>query len=39
MLREELQKYKTGLNKRARMVIANKADLLASGDGNNTEEV
>jgi GTP-binding protein len=30
MLREELEKYKTGMCKRARMVIANKADLLAA---------
>jgi GTPase len=33
MLREELEKYKEGLSERARMVIANKADLLAS-DGD-----
>ena len=33
MLREELEKYKTGMSNRARMVIANKADLLsAAGD-------
>ncbi len=33
MLREELEKYKTGMSNRARMVIANKADLLsAEGD-------
>ena len=36
MLREELEKYKEGMSKRARMVIANKADLLAS-DGNSDE--
>ena len=30
MLREELEKYKTGMSDRARMVIANKADLLAT---------
>ena len=30
MLREELEKYKTGMSKQARMVIANKADLLAA---------
>jgi len=30
MLREELEKYKTGMSNRARMVIANKADLLAA---------
>jgi GTP-binding protein len=30
MLREELEKYKAGMSKRARMVIANKADLLAA---------
>jgi len=43
MLREELEKYKVGLSKRARMVIANKADLLAATaddeDGGDTEEV
>ncbi len=33
MLQEELEKYKCGMSKRARMVIANKADLLAS-DGD-----
>jgi len=33
MLQEELEKYKCGMSKRARMVIANKADLLA-GDGD-----
>jgi len=33
MLREELAKYKPEMNERARMVIANKADLLAS-DGD-----
>ena len=33
MLREELEKYKSGMSNRARMVIANKADLLsAEGD-------
>jgi len=30
MLREELEKYKTGMSNQARMVIANKADLLAA---------
>ena len=30
MLREELEKYKAGMSNRARMVIANKADLLAA---------
>jgi hypothetical protein len=30
MLQEELEKYKCGMRERARMVIANKADLLAS---------
>jgi GTP-binding protein len=30
MLQEELEKYKCGMNKQARMVIANKADLLAN---------
>ena len=30
MLREELEKYKIGMSKRARMVIANKADLVAA---------
>ena len=33
MLQEELEKYKEEMSKRARMVIASKADLLAS-DGN-----
>jgi len=33
MLQQELEKYKRGFSKRARMVIANKADLLA-GDGD-----
>jgi len=33
MLQEELEKYKCRMSKRARMVIANKADLLAS-DGD-----
>jgi len=33
MLQEELEKYKVGMSKRARMVIANKADLLAA-DGD-----
>ena len=37
MLREELEKYKVGMSRRARMVIANKADLLASDA--NPEEV
>ena len=37
MLQEELEKYKCGMSKRARMVIANKADLLASG--GDPEEV
>jgi GTP-binding protein len=36
MLQEELEKYKPGMSKRARMVIANKADLLAS-DGDPEE--
>jgi len=36
MLREELEKYKPEMNERARMVIANKADLLAS-DGDPEE--
>ncbi|KAH9956381.1 GTPase [Lactifluus volemus] len=36
MLREELEKYKDGMSRRARMVIANKADLLAS-DGDPEE--
>ncbi|KAI0271061.1 P-loop containing nucleoside triphosphate hydrolase protein [Russula aff. rugulosa BPL654] len=36
MLREELEKYKTGMSNRARMVIANKADLLAA-EGNPEE--
>jgi len=40
MLREELEKYKVGLSRRARMVVANKADLLAAAaaaDGDDTE--
>jgi GTP-binding protein len=36
MLQEELEKYKCGMSKRARMVIANKADLLVS-DGDPEE--
>ncbi|KAI0060023.1 GTPase [Artomyces pyxidatus] len=36
VLREELEKYKPGMSKQARMVIANKADLLG-GDGNADE--
>jgi GTP-binding protein len=36
MLREELEKYNVGMSGRARMVIANKADLLA-GEGNPEE--
>ncbi|KAI0306128.1 hypothetical protein B0F90DRAFT_1923774 [Multifurca ochricompacta] len=36
MLREELEKYKPGMSERARMIIANKADLLAS-DGDPEE--
>lgn len=36
MLQQELEKYKGGMSKRARMVIANKADLLAS-DGDPEE--
>jgi len=36
MLQEELEKYKPGMSARARMVIANKADLLA-GDGDPEE--
>jgi GTPase len=36
MLQEELEKYKSGMSKRARMVIANKADLLAT-DGDPEE--
>jgi GTP-binding protein len=40
MLREELEKYKIRLSRRARMVIANKADLLAAADDDgDTEEV
>ena len=35
MFKEELEKYKPGMSARARMVIANKADLL--GDGNPEE--
>ncbi|KAH9987749.1 hypothetical protein BJV74DRAFT_978675 [Russula compacta] len=36
MLREELEKYKRGMSGQARMVLANKADLLAS-DGDPEE--
>ncbi|KAN0138214.1 P-loop containing nucleoside triphosphate hydrolase protein [Lactarius tabidus] len=36
MLKEELEKYKPGMSARARMVIANKADLLGS-DGDLEE--
>jgi len=36
MLQQELEKYKRGMSQRARMVIANKADLLAS-DGDPEE--
>ncbi|KAH8979049.1 GTPase [Lactarius hatsudake] len=36
MLQEELEKYKPGMSARARMVIANKADLLGS-DGDPEE--
>jgi GTP-binding protein len=36
MLQDELEKYKCGMSQRARMVIANKADLLAS-DGDPEE--
>ena len=36
MLKEELEKYKPGMSARARMVIANKADLLG-GDGDPEE--
>ncbi|KII91768.1 hypothetical protein PLICRDRAFT_38606 [Plicaturopsis crispa FD-325 SS-3] len=35
VLREELEKYQPGMSGKARMVIANKADLLA---GDNTED-
>lgn len=34
VLRDELEKYKEGMSKQARMVIANKADLLG-GDGSD----
>ena len=37
MLQQELEKYKRGMSQRARMVIANKADLLA--DDGDPEEV
>ncbi|KAI0260086.1 GTP-binding protein Obg/CgtA [Gloeopeniophorella convolvens] len=33
MLQDELEKYKAGMSKQARMVIANKADLLAAEGG------
>ena len=38
VLKEELEKYKLGMSANARIVIANKADLLA-GDGASEEEV
>ncbi|CDO75097.1 hypothetical protein BN946_scf185010.g22 [Trametes cinnabarina] len=40
VLREELEQYKPGMSAKARMVIANKADLLAgtAPDGTHTEE-
>ncbi|EGO01309.1 hypothetical protein SERLA73DRAFT_51590 [Serpula lacrymans var. lacrymans S7.3] len=37
-LREELEKYQPGMSSKARMVIANKADLLG-GDGGDEEDV
>ncbi|THH18888.1 hypothetical protein EW146_g2171 [Bondarzewia mesenterica] len=38
VLRDELEKYKPGMSKQARMVIANKADLLGgSGDAKEVE--
>jgi GTP-binding protein len=40
MLQEELEKYKVGLSRQARMVIANKADLLVAtgaADGGDTK--
>ncbi|KAA1471930.1 GTPase [Dentipellis sp. KUC8613] len=37
ILREELEKYKPGMSKQARMVIANKADLLGA-DGAEEEQ-
>ncbi|KAI9056432.1 GTPase [Trametes sanguinea] len=40
VLREELEQYKPGMSAKARMVIANKADLLAGSgpDGTHSEE-
>ncbi|THH00258.1 hypothetical protein EW026_g2228 [Hermanssonia centrifuga] len=38
VLKEELEKYKVGMSPKARMVIANKADLLG-GDGKDEEAV
>ncbi|KAI0046784.1 GTPase [Auriscalpium vulgare] len=38
VLRDELEKYKPGMSKQARLVIANKADLLgAEGDGEDVD--
>ncbi|KAI8989194.1 GTPase [Trametes punicea] len=40
VLREELEQYKPGMSTKARMVVANKADLLAgpATDGSSSEE-
>jgi GTPase len=38
VLRDELEKYQTGLSQKARMVVANKADLLG-GDGSDEGQV
>ncbi|KDQ56630.1 hypothetical protein JAAARDRAFT_194616 [Jaapia argillacea MUCL 33604] len=37
VLKEELEKYKQGMSKKGRMVIANKADLLVGGEGTEEE--
>ena len=38
ILKDELDKYKVGMSSKARMVVANKADLLG-GDGQDPEAV
>jgi len=38
VLKEELEKYKPGMSKKARMVIANKADLLGSGGEEDVQQ-
>ncbi|KAI0643823.1 GTPase [Trametes meyenii] len=37
VLREELEQYKPGMSAKARIVVANKADLLAGGDAAEAE--